>query len=216
MARKTKEDAQATRRAILDAAVQVFSVRGVSRTSLADIAKEAGVTRGAIYWHFTNKVDLLNALWDQVRLPFEPLALASENPDESDPLGKMKELFLYIFTSLAENPRQQQLFRILLNKCEAVEESGTMYLRHIDNHADNFARVEIVLRNAVDKGQLPANFDPRLGTILFISCIDGLLANWLMLPDLFDIKKEGPVLLEACIQALKAGFLVRGDCQPCL
>jgi TetR/AcrR family acrAB operon transcriptional repressor len=210
MARKTKEDAQATRSAILDAAVRVFSIRGVSRASLADIAKEAGVTRGAIYWHFANKVDLLNALWEQVRLPFEPFAQASENPDEPDPLGKMKELLIFVFSSLAEDPRRQQLFRILLNKCEAVEDSGTIHLRQLDNHTDNFARVETVLRNAVDKGQLPTNLDLRLGSIFIISCIDGMLANWLMLPGLFDINKEVPILVEGCLQTLRSG-LIRQD-----
>lgn len=58
MARKTKQQAEETRQEILDAAIKTFSERGVSATSLADIAKAAGVTRGAIYWHFKNKVDL--------------------------------------------------------------------------------------------------------------------------------------------------------------
>ncbi len=211
MARKTKEDAQITRNAILDAAVQVFSIRGVSRASLAEIAKEAGVTRGAIYWHFANKVDLLNALWDQVRLPHEPLAQASENPDEPDPLGKMKELFVFIFTSLADDPRRQQLFRILLTKCEAVEDSGTIHLRQVNCHLENFARVEIVLRNAAAKGQLQPDIDFRLATIALISCIDGLLANWLMLPGLFDIKKEAPLLVEGCMQMLRTGLVRQQD-----
>jgi TetR/AcrR family acrAB operon transcriptional repressor len=54
MARKTKEEAQETRNAILDAAELVFQEHGVSHTSLAEIAAAAGVTRGAVYWHFAN------------------------------------------------------------------------------------------------------------------------------------------------------------------
>ncbi len=57
---KTKQKAEETRQQILDAAVREFSAHGVSRTSLTDIAIAAGVTRGAIYWHFKNKVDLFN------------------------------------------------------------------------------------------------------------------------------------------------------------
>ena len=49
MVRKTKEEAQETRSAILDAAELVFKENGVSRTSLAEIATAAGVTRGAVY-----------------------------------------------------------------------------------------------------------------------------------------------------------------------
>ena len=55
MARRTKEEALATRHALLDAAERVFGRRGVARTSLVEIAEEAGVTRGAVYWHFKDK-----------------------------------------------------------------------------------------------------------------------------------------------------------------
>ena len=63
MARKTKQEAEITRNAILNAAIQVLLTRGIARTHLDDIAREAGLTRGAIYWHFANKADLLNTLW---------------------------------------------------------------------------------------------------------------------------------------------------------
>ncbi|HKW83015.1 MAG TPA: TetR family transcriptional regulator, partial [Burkholderiaceae bacterium] len=71
MARRTKEEAQATRSLILDTAELVFEQRGVSGTSLNEIAKAAGLTRGAIYWHFQNKADLFNAMMDRATLPLE-------------------------------------------------------------------------------------------------------------------------------------------------
>ena len=71
MVRRTKEEAQETRSQILDAAEQAFYERGVARTTLADIAGRAGVTRGAIYWHFSNKSDLLQALLDTLHEPLD-------------------------------------------------------------------------------------------------------------------------------------------------
>ena len=61
--RKTKEEAQQTRSNLLNAALNVFYERGVSKASLDEIAKAAGVTRGALYWHFKNKEDLFEALF---------------------------------------------------------------------------------------------------------------------------------------------------------
>ena len=58
MVRRTKEEALETRSKILEAAEQAFYERGVARTTLADIATLAGVTRGAIYWHFSNKAEI--------------------------------------------------------------------------------------------------------------------------------------------------------------
>ena len=56
--RKTKAEAQKTREQLLQSALDTFLENGVSRTSLAAIARNAGVTRGALYWHFKNKEDL--------------------------------------------------------------------------------------------------------------------------------------------------------------
>ncbi|WP_303295791.1 TetR family transcriptional regulator, partial [Escherichia coli] len=64
MARKNKQEAQETRQHILDVALRLFSQQGVSSTSLGEIAKAAGVTRGAIYWHFKDKSDLFSEIWE--------------------------------------------------------------------------------------------------------------------------------------------------------
>ena len=70
MARKTKEAAQATREGILDAAQSCFHEFGVASTSLAMIGERAGYTRGAVYWHFKNKTEVLTAMIDRERVPF--------------------------------------------------------------------------------------------------------------------------------------------------
>src|SRR5512145_2660241 len=69
MVRKTKEAALATREALIDAAERVFRRNGVTRTSLADVAAEAGMTRGAIYWHFRDKAELLEAMCSRTTMP---------------------------------------------------------------------------------------------------------------------------------------------------
>ena len=148
MARKTKEEAQQTRNNLLAAAIRLFARRGGSRTSLAEIASEAGVTRGAIYWHFSNKGDLLDALWQQILLPTEQLAQASENQDEPDPLGKMRQLFILLLTRLQQEPQQRQIFDILLHKCEWGDDLGEMQLRHDRRQPEAYAGVEKALANA--------------------------------------------------------------------
>src|SRR5262245_13542624 len=89
--RRTKDEAQETRNAILDAAEQPFSERGVSRTSLEDIAHAAGVTRGAIYWHFKDKSDLFAAMVNRVTLPMEAMVARSSDDAVADPLASLKE-----------------------------------------------------------------------------------------------------------------------------
>ena len=87
MVRRTKAEAMETRTHILDAAEHVFHRKGVLSASLNDIACEAGVTRGAIYWHFKNKHDVFVAMADRRRLPFEALAQRAGADDEVDPVS---------------------------------------------------------------------------------------------------------------------------------
>ena len=203
MARKTKEEALETRNAILDATVRVFAAKGAANASLTDIAREAGVTRGAIYWHFTNKADLLNALWDEVLLLYTPLARASESRDEPDPLGRLKELYVRFLGRLAEDPRQQQLIRILFDQGSGSEDINLIRSRHLQTLHQRNRSVQTVLRNAIDRGQLSPDLDVRLGTIAVVSFIHGLIANWVLTPDMFDIKGDAPALIEGLLQMLR-------------
>lgn len=57
-----QERAQATQSAIIQAAATVFAERGYARTTLDVVAVEAGVTKGALYFHFSSKRDLANAV----------------------------------------------------------------------------------------------------------------------------------------------------------
>ena len=94
MARRTKEEAQQTRCNIMSTALDLFCQQGLARTSLTDIAKATDLTRGAIYWHFQNKVDLFQAMLERLHLPLEELAQASEREDEPNPLGQTRELLV--------------------------------------------------------------------------------------------------------------------------
>ena len=62
MPRRTADEASQTRSAILDAALFVFAERGVHAAQLEEVARRAGVTRGALYHHFDGKTELLSAV----------------------------------------------------------------------------------------------------------------------------------------------------------
>lgn len=122
MVRRTKEEAQETRSQILEAAEKAFYERGVARTTLADIATLAGVTRGAIYWHFSNKADLVQAMLDTLREPLDEMARASESEEELDPLGCMRKLLVHLFHQVALDPKTRRINEILFHKCEFTDE----------------------------------------------------------------------------------------------
>jgi len=60
--KKTKEAALITKKQIIEKAVELFIQKGFSNTTLDEIAQQTNVTRGAIYWHFKDKLDIVNEL----------------------------------------------------------------------------------------------------------------------------------------------------------
>lgn len=76
MARQDR--AERTRNAILDAAAEVFDERGFVGASLSDILARAGVTKGALYFHFSSKDELATAIIEeQWNIDIPPMGTAS-------------------------------------------------------------------------------------------------------------------------------------------
>lgn len=203
MARATKEQALETRNRILDAAENVFYVQGVSRTTLADVAEAANVTRGAIYWHFKNKGDLFDAMCERVRLPMEAMMQANAEQREPDPLGQFRLLIIFVLQETVQNPRSRKVFEILFHKCEFVGDSDPISVRQRESFLKGHANIERVLSNAVIKKQLPDDLDVRLAAVSFRASIMGLLNNWLFAPDSFNLAGCAERLVDACIDTLR-------------
>jgi TetR/AcrR family transcriptional regulator, acrAB operon repressor len=203
MVRRTKEEAQETRNHILDAAERVFYEKGVSRTTLADIAHAAGVTRGAIYWHFANKGDLFNAMFDRSTLPLDELVEATLDGKEPDPLAQLRDLFIWCMRNITADERRRRVFDILILKCEFVEEMGPVRERQQNNARDGMERIERALRNAIEKKQLPEALDTRRAMNMLHALFTGILHDSLMMPGSVDPAHDSEALVDACFDALR-------------
>jgi len=203
MARRTKEEAQETRHHILDTAEQVFLEKGVSRTSLADIAGAAGLTRGAIYWHFKNKADLFQAMMDRVVLPMELLARTGGGPDTEDPLALVRDSALSVLDQITRDPQCQRVFEICCHKVEYVDEMLQLRERHIDCRGEFLGHIERGLRNAAKKGLLAAAVNPRHAAIGLHALVDGLIMNWLLDPSYFPLARAAKPLIDSYIDGLR-------------
>ncbi|MFB4393285.1 MULTISPECIES: TetR family transcriptional regulator [unclassified Pseudomonas] len=187
MVRRTKEEALETRAQIIEAAEKAFYKRGVARTTLADIAELAGVTRGAIYWHFSNKADLVQALLDSLHETHDHLARASESEDELDPLGCMRKLLLQVFSELVLDARTRRINEILHHKCEFTDDMCDIRQQRQSAIVECHEGIVRALSNAVRRGQLPEDLEIERAAIAMFAYVDGLIGRWLLLPDSFDL-----------------------------
>lgn len=195
MARKTKEEALKTRQMLLDAAIEQFARRGVSNTTLTDIADAAGVTRGAVYWHFSSKSELFNAMW-QEQLPLRDLVHHKLKQIETgNPLLDLRNKFVLGLQYIAETPRQRALMQILYHKCEFNSDmmSECEIRKKIGFGYDS---VRKILQGCVRNQILPKDTNIEIILIVLYSAFSGLIKNWLMDPQQFDLYQQAPLLVD--------------------
>ena len=102
MARRTKEEAEQTKEAILASAMDLFYEKGFARTTFDEIAKRINLTKGAVYWHFRNKADLLAELMKQKFQEHESKTW-SEKPQITT-LQELREGFRVAASSIESDP----------------------------------------------------------------------------------------------------------------
>lgn len=201
MARKTKQDALKTRQLLIDTAIEQFATRGVANTTLSDIADAASLTRGALYWHFTSKSELFNAIWDQ-QLPLrdlihDKLSLAAD----SDPLLILREQFVVALQYIAESPRQRSLLQILYHKCEFHNDmiSECEIRERIGFNYDNIRKM---LERCMVNGTLSSHVNIDIVLIVLHGFFSGLIKNWLMNPERLNLYQQAPELVDNIMTTL--------------
>jgi TetR/AcrR family acrAB operon transcriptional repressor len=201
--RRTKNEAEETRSRILDAAERVFSDHGVSRTSLEDIAKAAGVTRGAIYWHFKDKSDLVAAMVNRVTLPMEAMVARTSDDSIEDPIASLKACAVNALKRTATDPQCQRVFDVVTHKCEYLGEMAGVSGRISSIQKGCVDRAEQAIRNAIKRGQLPKSVDPRLAAIGLDALIYGLISSWLANRDYVNLGRQAEKLIDLYVEGLR-------------
>jgi TetR/AcrR family acrAB operon transcriptional repressor len=174
MARKTKAEAALTRDRIVTCARQVFSREGVTNTSLETVAKDAGVTRGAVYWHFRNKADLFMAVRQQTGT-----LLRFDDFKTGDALRRLETGLHEALRRLAEDKQAQETYEVMLWKCEYVGDfasvrkdlmsAGTLFLTEATELYKEAAREKLIA----------PELDPRLAACETFCFYAGMLKLWL-------------------------------------
>ncbi|EOU9530350.1 acrEF/envCD operon transcriptional regulator [Cronobacter dublinensis] len=201
MARRTKQEALKTRQQLIDAAIFTFAERGVAHTTLADIARAAEVTRGAVYWHFTSKAELFNEIWQQ-QLPVRDI-IRAQIPTQvwRDPLLLLRETFIAALQYIASTPRQRALLQILYRKCEFDD---SMISEADIRERIGFSRhyVGELLRQGIAENKIAGSLDVDIMLTILHGCLSGILKNWLFQPDACDLFRLAPVLVDNMLRML--------------
>ena len=154
------------------------------------IAKAAGVTRGAIYWHFKNKSDLFSEIWELSESSISDLEIEYRAKFPDDPLSVLREILVYVLEATVTEERRRLMMEIIYHKCEFVGEMTVVQQAQRQLSLASYERIEQTLKECIAAKLLPANLLTRRAAVLMRSYLSGLMENWLFAPDSFDLHAE--------------------------
>lgn len=196
MARRTKAEAEATRESILDSAESVFMSKGVARASLEEIARTSGVTRGAVYWHFKNKQDILDAMLERVRAPLG--AVVDDTDTSGDSLSNLRQLCI---TSLRKLATDEQYFRVHYILFHRNETDQTLS-KHRELATETIEFVSSLLATPQNRQRLRPGLTPELTARILHSQMLGLFFDYLVRPEQEDLAQQAPIIVDTLLRGL--------------
>jgi AcrR family transcriptional regulator len=202
MVRRTKDEAEQTRNAIIDAAEKVFYEHGVARTSLEQIARAAKVTRGAVYWHFRDKIEVFDAMMSRVFLPQEDVLERLAESESKHPLDDLKNACCDTMRQIGKDKRRRRVLSIMLLRCEYIKEMEPLIKRRHECKDHMLSRSQLIFEQAEKRKQLSPNWTPRLAALCLQAMMGGLITGSLEGRKVFDMGKTAPACLEAFFKGL--------------
>jgi TetR/AcrR family acrAB operon transcriptional repressor len=197
--RKTKEEAGVTRENVLDAAMKVFGKKGYTLSTLDDIARDAGVTRGAIYWHFKGgKADIFMEIVNK--------GFARNNEMVEDvlaeggtPLETIERLMVRLMAFVEEDDDFRALQELLIFKTETSSELSLQMgdKQHAQEESVKF--MADLIGRAKKAGEVRADVDPMTAALAACGLLNGIVLLWLIERTVTDVphfslkERAGPI-----------------------
>jgi AcrR family transcriptional regulator len=198
--RRTKEDAALTRENLLDAALASFHAKGYLATTLDDIARQVGITRGAIAWHFGSKAELLNAVIREryARVTTRMLEITAQG---GGPLQVLRRVLLYWMTCLEEDPEFRAIHEIILQTPISAELAEGMREK-AEGTRRTIAYFAGFIQLGIATGEIRSDVNPEVAATTALGMINGISTIWLLDPTAFSLKARAQEMVDLLLRGL--------------
>ena len=199
--RKTKDEALITKNQIMEKAMELFLQKGFLTTTLDEIAQYANVTRGAIYWHFKDKLDIVNELIETEHQSLTKLLneLFKEN---ISPFNKIEKIIDGIVVNFFDNQTFQDFIELTWFKIEYSQLSRlrTSKAELTGYFIENF---ELFVNEAQKAGQIKKEINASDVSITITNMINGMYRLFFILPDQVNTKEEAMRSFKSYLNLIK-------------
>ncbi len=201
MARKTKEEAERTRQSLLKAGLTVFSRTGYTAATLEGIAREAGVTRGAIYWHFGSKAELYSAMMNEYSQRGAQIvqAAAAEGGGFANVL---RRVFVRMLEAVESDPALREAMQVSLFKTERTPDLLPQQQHQIESTRALLKSIAVTMQQGIDSGQVRSDVDPDEMARAFLALQNGAIYLWLNDTESFSLAASAPALAEIYLRGI--------------
>ena len=170
-----QQRSEETRSRILGSAIKLFSARGFNAASVADICKDAGISKGAFYHHFESKQALFLALLDVWLQTIDNAIEASKDKTVPETFMLITEAFPFIFETAGEGLPMFLEFWLQASRDEKIWQASIAPYRRYQKHFTS------LIKKGVDEGSF-VKVDPELTARMIVSMAMGLLIQSLLDP----------------------------------
>lgn len=178
MARTARGSGRDNRKKILDTAIAMIGEKGVDKTSLAAIAREAGLSKGTLYYHFASKNDLIFDITDR---HMESVTRALFKRIETDRDLTWEGLLTAFFKTLLASEARSRLHLYLVR--EAISHNGDLKKRFQRTYAGWFEMADDA--QARMKGPL---LDATARSKFLVALVDGFILQGLLEVDPISVE----------------------------
>lgn len=211
--RQTKAEMALTREALLDAAETLFWEQGAVNTAVLDIARTAGLTRGAFYYHFKDKAAVFEALLARARAHEVDLPVGVDG-DDSDALDTLRAFCLGVLERFVEDRVRQRMFGIVMQRRDALGDLEPLAQERRDEICRSSHAYQRLLERAASGGRLSPAWTPQIAATTLYSTLMGLLDQWLRAPERFDVCSVGVACINQLLDSFDARTLVKHAKEP--
>lgn len=200
--RRTKEEAAVTRATVLKASLSVFSAKGYAAATLDDVASEAKVTRGAIYWHFKSKADLYNTLVEE--LSVRGASVVQQAAAEGGTfLDILRRIFVRLCAVIEDDREVRAVMELGLFKTGYAPELQAGRRKQLEAGQAQLAGIAEAMKLGIAQGALRDDIDPLEMARAFIAFENGAIQLWLTSPKSFSLRESAEAFADILIAGLK-------------
>lgn len=206
MPKVSEEHLEAKREMILHAAIACFARDGFHKTTMSDIANQAGVSDGLAYRYFSGKDEIIQ---EAMRLVSGPGRLVDvEVLDTGDPNAMLQLLYRSSFERFRIPGRETTLRLRFRSWAEALDDEDFRN-EVVDRWDHHTAVVEHLLIEVQEQGRIPTDLDPKAVARVLLAIHDGLDLQWALDPTL-----DSDACRDVVMAFLRGGFSLGDEPTP--